>query len=87
MFGQIYTRSWMALKWIYTTGGTIDFWYVWNVWIILNNFSSEDYIVSEWDRIAQIVFHTIEKFDPEMEEADELSDTNRWDAGYGSSGK
>ena len=87
MFGQIYTRSWMALKWIYTTGGTIDFWYVWNVWIILNNFSSEDYVVFEWDRIAQIVFHTIEKFDLEMEEVDELSDTIRWDTGYGSSGK
>ena len=41
--------------------------------------------IKKWDRIAQLAIHKVE--DVELEEADELSDTVRWDAGYGSSGK
>ena len=39
----------------------------------------------EWDLIAQYAIHKVE--DCEREEVEELSDSNRWANGFGSSGK
>lgn len=84
-FGKIYWRSWLATMGIISVGGVIDENYrgVIGVWLL--NTSDTPYEVKEWDRIAQYAIHKVE--DCEWEEVTELSESNRWDAGYGSSGR
>lgn len=91
-FGKIYTRSGMALKGWETTGGVLDSNYRWDIWVLIRHIytgwhveSYKTHYIKQGDRIAQLAIHKVE--DVTLEEVDELSDTNRWDAGYGSSGK
>ena len=84
-FGKIYWRSGLAKSGIISVGGVIDENYrgVIGVWLL--NTSDLPYEVKAWDRIAQYAIHKVEEC--EWEEVEELSETNRWDAGYGSSGR
>ncbi|MFW9855622.1 MAG: dUTP diphosphatase [Candidatus Thorarchaeota archaeon] len=63
VYGRIETRSSMAAKGLYTTGGIIDSGYRDEVFVILNNGSQEKYHIHEGERIAQIIFHETDNCD------------------------
>ena len=84
-FGKIYGRSWLAKMGIISVGWVIDENYRGVIGVGLLNTSDTPYEVRAWDRIAQYAIHRVE--DCEREEVSELSETNRWANGFGSSGK
>lgn len=84
----IYARSSLATKHGVTLAncvGVVDSDYRGEVIVALNNLSKEPYTITQNERIAQIVITPI--FTPEIEEVDELSDTERGSGGFGSTGK
>ena len=83
-YGQIESRSSMAAKGIFVTGGVIDSGYRGEIMIITNNFSSSDYTINEGERIAQIVFHKVKHFD--LLEVEAIDEENDRGGGLGSSG-
>ena len=85
---QIRPRSGLAAKnsiTVLNTPGTIDSDYRGEIKIILFNHGKEDFLINNKDRIAQMVLTPIVKM--EFEETDNLPDTLRGDAGFGSTGK
>ena len=84
-FGKIYGRSGLAKSGIISVGGVIDENYRGVIGVGLLNTSDTPYEIKEWDRIAQYAIHKVE--DCEREEVGCLSESNRGDAGYGSSGR
>jgi dUTP pyrophosphatase len=84
---QVRARSGLAAKngiGLVNGTGTIDPNYRGELGIILINHGKEPFVVNKGDRIAQVVFNKIEH--TEIEEVDELSETNRGECGFGSSG-
>lgn len=84
---QIRPRSGLALKHgisVLNTPGTIDSDYRGEIQIILFNTSDEDFHIKSGDRIAQAVIAQV--FQATFIETDSLSQTNRGEAGFGSSG-
>ena len=84
---QIRPKSGMAIKYgvtVLNTPGTIDANYRGEIGVILHNASSDDYIVSPGDKIAQMVLQQVPKI--EWEEIEELFETNRGSGGYGHTG-
>ena len=67
------------------TPGTIDSDYRGEIKIILFNHGSENFIINNKDRIAQMVLTPIIKM--ELEETKELPESIRADRGFGSTGK
>lgn len=84
-FWKIYWRSGLAKSGIISVGGVIDENYRGVIGVGLLNTSDTPYEVRAWDRIAQYAIHKVE--DCEWEEVLELSESNRWANGFGSSGK
>ncbi len=85
---QIRPRSGLALKHSLTlvnSPGTIDAGYRGEVGIIMMNMGNEDYTIKKGERAAQMVICKLP--DVELELVDDLSDTNRGEGGFGSSGK
>ena len=85
---QIRPRSGLAAKSnisVLNTPGTIDSDYRGEIKIILFNHGSEEFIVNNNDRIAQMILMPILKVD--FEEADNLPETLRGSGGFGSTGK
>ena len=85
---QIRPRSGLAIKQGLTclnTPGTIDADYRGELKVILINLSNEAQVISDGDRIAQMVFAKYEI--AEIESTSELSSTERGDGGFGSTGK
>ncbi len=85
---QIRPRSGLAAKSnisILNTPGTIDSDYRGELKIILFNHGSNEFIINNNDRIAQMVLMPILKID--FEEVDELPNTLRGSGGFGSTGK
>jgi dUTP pyrophosphatase len=85
---QLRPRSGLALKHMISvtnSPGTLDSDYRGPIGIILINHGYEHYYVRVGDRIAQAVLCPVIKADIRV--VDELSDTNRGDGGYGSTGK
>lgn len=85
---QIRPRSGMALKHSMTllnTPGTIDAGYRGEVCCIMFNAGSVPYEIRRGDRIAQMVIAKLP--DVSLEEASELSETERAAGGFGSTGK
>jgi dUTP pyrophosphatase len=85
---QIRPRSGLALKnkiTVLNTPGTIDSGYRNEVGVILINHSKDFFKINKGDRIAQIVISKHET--PEIEEVQELSDSQRGLGGFGSTGK
>ena len=85
---QIRPRSGLALKhdlMLTNSPGTIDSGYRGEVGVIMYNGGTEEFKISRGDRIAQMVICQL----PEIELciADSLSDTNRGEGGFGSTGK
>lgn len=85
---QLRPRSGLAFKHmlsITNSPGTLDSDYRGPIGIILINHGIETYHVKKGDRIAQGVLCPV--FHAEISEVDELSDTDRGEGGYGSTGK
>lgn len=83
--GLIWDRSGLAVNnGIKTMAGVIDCGYRGEVKVVLMNLSKEDFEIKKGYKIAQMI---IQKFEsPEIEIADSLSDTERGDNGFGSTG-
>ena len=85
---QIRPRSGLAAKnniSILNTPGTIDSDYRGEIKIILFNHGSDEFLINNGDRIAQIVLMPVHKID--FEEVDNLPDTVRGEGGFGSTGR
>ena len=85
---QIRPRSGLAAKnniSILNTPGTIDSDYRGELKIILFNHGSENFIINNSDRVAQMVLTPIVKM--ELEETNELPESLRGKGGFGSTGK
>jgi len=86
--GQVRPRSGLAIKYgitVLNSPGTVDADYRGEVGVILINLSNEPYTVKHGDRIAQMVFAKHERVS--LYEVEELSDTERWQGGFGHTGK
>ncbi|USD26693.1 dUTP diphosphatase [Flagellimonas marinaquae] len=84
---QVRPRSGLAAKkgiTVLNAPGTIDADYRGNVGVILVNLSNEDFIVENGERIAQMVIAKHER--AEWEEVETLSETDRGEGGFGSTG-
>lgn len=84
---QVRPRSGLAAKkgiTVLNAPGTIDADYRGNVGVILVNLSNEDFTVENGERIAQMVIAKHER--AEWEEVEILSDTDRGEGGFGSTG-
>ncbi|MCF2611786.1 dUTP diphosphatase [Fusobacterium perfoetens] len=84
---QIRPRSGLALKngiTVLNTPGTIDEGYRGEIGIILINHSKEDFNVTKGMKIAQMVIMPVLK--PSIKVVDTLSETERGNGGFGSTG-
>ncbi len=84
---QVRPRSGLAYKKgisVLNSPGTIDADYRGDIGVILVNLSSEDFIVEDGERIAQLIVARYTKVD--WEEVTSLSDTARGAGGFGSTG-
>ena len=85
---QIRPRSGLAIKQGLTclnTPGTIDADYRGELKVILINLSNETQLISDGDRIAQMVFQKVEKVT--LEKVETLEATERGAGGFGHTGK
>jgi len=85
---QIRPRSGLAAKnniSILNTPGTVDSDYRGEIKIILFNHGSNDFIINNKDRIAQMILMPVLKMD--LEEVENLPDSLRGKGGFGSTGK
>ena len=85
---QIRPRSGLAAKSkisVLNTPGTIDSDYRGEIKVILFNHGSDEFIVNNKDRVAQMILMPILKMD--FEEVDNLPKTIRGSGGFGSTGK
>ena len=85
---QIRPRSGLAIKQGLTclnTPGTIDADYRGEIKVILINLSNEVQLISDGDRIAQMVFQKVEKVN--LEKVESLEATERGVGGFGHTGK
>ena len=84
--GLIWEKSGLSFKQgIKTMGGVIDAGYRGEVIIGVINTSNEAYSFAEGDKVAQMLIQKIEH--PEWKEVEELSETDRGEGGFGSTGK
>ncbi|GAB4513833.1 dUTP diphosphatase [Flagellimonas sp.] len=84
---QVRPRSGLAAKkgiTVLNAPGTIDADYRGNVGVILVNLSNEDFTVENGERIAQMIIAKHER--AEWEEVVTLSETDRGEGGFGSTG-
>lgn len=84
---QIRPRSGLALKngiTVLNSPGTIDSDYRGEIKVILINLSGETFKIENGDRIAQMMISKYEK--PDIEIIEEISNTNRGQMGFGSTG-
>jgi len=85
-YGQIFDRSSMAVKKeLHCLAGVIDCTYRGEIKIVLSNIGKEVRHVNSGDKIAQMVILPVP--DIEIEEVNELDDTERGIGGIGSTGK
>ena len=85
---QIRPRSGLAAKSnisVLNTPGTIDSDYRGEIKVILFNHGSNDFLINNKDRIAQMVLTPVVKMN--LEETDDLPNTVRGEGGFGSTGK
>lgn len=80
----IWDKSGVALNGIKTMGGVIEHTYRGEYKVILVNLSSKNYEIKKGQKIAQLLIQRIET--AEIEEVNSLSETNRGEKAFGSSG-
>ena len=84
---QVRPRSGLSAKkgiTVLNAPGTIDADYRGEIGVILVNLSNEDFVVEDGERVAQLVISKHER--AEWIEVDELSETERGEGGFGSTG-
>lgn len=84
---QIRPRSGLAANYgvtLLNAPGTVDSDYRGEISAVLINLGYEDFIVRKGDRIAQVVFNKVEM--PVIELVDQISDSQRGNNGFGSTG-
>jgi len=84
---QVRPRSGLAAKkgiTVLNAPGTIDADYRGEIGVILINLSSEDFVINNGERIAQLVIAKHER--AEWIEVNELTETDRGEGGFGSTG-
>ena len=84
---QVRPRSGLALKHgitVLNAPGTIDADYRGEVGVVLINLSGEDFVVTDGERIAQLVVARYEQAC--LEEVEQLDETVRGEGGYGHTG-
>lgn len=84
---QVRPRSGLALKkgiTVLNSPGTIDADYRGEVGVILVNLSNETFVIEDGERIAQLVFASVEQ--AQWDEVNELTETERGAGGFGSTG-
>lgn len=87
-WGAIYARSGLATKQGLRPAnavGVVDSHYRGEIIVAIHNDSSEVQIIHHGDRIAQFMFAPV--IETKFEEVSELSDSDRGEGGFGSSGK
>jgi dUTP pyrophosphatase len=85
---QVRSRSGLALKsgiCVLNAPGTIDADYRGEIGVILINLSAENVEIHHGDRIAQLVFSKVKQ--AKWETVEVLSETQRGEGGFGSTGK
>ena len=85
---QVRPRSGLAAKHgisVLNSPGTIDADYRGEIGVIIVNLSNEDFTIHPGERIAQLVLARFEQIDWQITES--LSQTERGDGGFGSTGK
>lgn len=83
--GFLKSKSGLNVKRGITSEGVIDAGYTGSICVKLYNNSDQDYIVEKGDKISQLVILPIST--EELELADRLTETERGNNGFGSSGK
>lgn len=84
--GLVWDKSGLAAKkGLKTMGGVIDAGYRGEIQVVLANLGNEPHAIAVGDKIAQLLIQKVEL--PEVSEAAELSDSERGDGGFGSTGK
>ena len=84
---QVRPRSGLALRHgitVLNTPGTIDAGYRGEVQVILINHGEEPFVISRGDRIAQLLFEKLP--DCQLRRSEELSQSDRGQNGFGSTG-
>lgn len=85
-FGKIESKSGLNVKQgIVSCGGVIDEGYTGSIAVKLYNLGPRGYAVRKGDKIAQLVIQPYSA--PELELVVELAETDRGDAGFGSTGR
>lgn len=85
---QIRPRSGLAINngiTVLNTPGTIDADYRGEICVILINLSSENFIIEDGERVAQLVISKFEQ--TQWDEVEVLDETERGDGGFGHTGK
>ena len=85
---QIRSRSSLAFKRglsVVNSPGTIDSDYIGMIYVAIINLSNENQIISDGDRIAQMIISKYETIT--WNQVETLYDTERMDGGFGSTGK
>lgn len=95
IFAQVNTRSSYGRKGLYVHHGVIDSDYTGEISVYVMNLASsvdkngmikkESYIIQKGDKIAQLLFHNVER--PTLIETDTIPSTERGSKGHGSSGR
>lgn len=88
---QVRPRSGMALKYgisVLNTPGTVDEGYRGEVGVIAVNLSNEDYTIQPGERIAQgVIMNVVGQGMSKLVRVNNLSETERGEGGFGSTGK
>lgn len=84
---QCRPRSGLTSQGITIGWGTVDEDYRGDIGIIVTNISNENFIIKSGERIAQLYFNRKTKVILEDHTGEEVSETDRGDAGFGSTGK
>jgi len=82
---QVRGRSGLATRGIFAHLGTIDSGYRGEIAVILLNIGGKGWVVKAGDRIGQLVFSKVPE--TELVRVDELGDSDRGSAGFGSTGR
>lgn len=83
--GLLKSKSGLNVKHGITSEGVIDMGYTGSIRVKLYNHSGYDYKVNKGDKISQLVILPI--LTPDLELVDELSETERGNGGFGSTGR
>ena len=83
--GLVWDKSGISHKYgVKSLGGVMDSNYTGEYLVCLANLEKEDFEIKKGQKIAQVLFQKVEC--PEIEETDELPETNRKDGKHGSTG-